>query len=58
MRKIIFYDGGGKRQPLVVQTGGGCLVPEHIQGQGLGSEQPGLDEDVPSHCRGVGLDGY
>jgi len=29
-----------------------------IQGQvGRGSEQPDATEDVPAHCRGVGLDG-
>jgi len=33
-------------------------MPGHIQGQvGWGSEQPGPVEDVPAHCRGVGLDG-
>jgi len=31
--------------------------PYKIQGQvGRGSEQPDLVEDVPAHCRGVGLD--
>jgi len=30
---------------------------ENIQGQvGQGSEQPDVAEDVPAHCRGVGLD--
>jgi len=29
----------------------------NIQGQvGWGSEQPDLIQDVPAHCRGVGLD--
>ena len=33
-------------------------MPGNIQGQvGQGSEQPGLVEDVPAHCTGVGLDG-
>jgi len=43
-------------------TGTGCPerwympVPGNIQGQvGQGSEQPGLVEDVPAHCRRVGL---
>jgi len=37
--------------------GGPCPTSGNIQGQvGRGSEQPGLVEDVPAHCRGVGLD--
>ncbi|KAK4825966.1 hypothetical protein QYF61_003535 [Mycteria americana] len=36
----------------------GCPIPGNIQGQvGWGFEQPDLVEDVPGHCRGVGLDG-
>ena len=32
-------------------------IPGNIQGQvGQGSEQADLVEDVPTHCRGVGLD--
>jgi len=35
-----------------------CPIPGNIQGQfGWGSEQPGLVEDVPAHCRRVGLGG-
>jgi len=31
-------------------------LPGNIQGQiGQGSEQPGLVEDIPVHCRGAGL---
>jgi len=34
-------------------------MPGKIQGQaGQGSEQPDPVEDVPAHCRGVGLDGW
>jgi len=34
-----------------------CPIPGNIEGQvGWSSEQPGLVEDVPAHCRGVGLD--
>ena len=34
------------------------FIPGIIQGQvGWDSEQPDLVEDVPAHCRGVGLDG-
>jgi len=41
----------------IAQRGGRCPIPGNIQGQvGQGSEQPGLVEDVPAHCRGVGLD--
>jgi len=37
--------------------GGRCSVPGNVQGQGgWGSEQPDQVEDVPAHCRGVGLD--
>jgi len=33
-----------------------CPIPGNIQGQvGQDSEQPGLVEDVPAHCRRVGL---
>ena len=33
------------------------LVLKNIQGQAAsGSEHPGLDGDVPVHCRGIGLD--
>ena len=38
---------------LVVQRVGRCPIPGNIQGQvGQGSEQHGLVEDVPAHCRG------
>jgi len=38
-------------------SGGRCPKPGNIQGQvGRGSEQPDLVEDVPAHCRGIGLD--
>ncbi|KAK4833061.1 hypothetical protein QYF61_027723 [Mycteria americana] len=41
----------------VAQRGGRCPILGNIQGQvGHGSEQPGVVEDVPAHCRGVGLD--
>jgi len=40
------------------RLGGRCPIPESIQGQvGRGSEQPGLVEDVPAHCRAAGLNG-
>jgi len=41
----------------VAQRGSRCPVHGNVQGQiGQGSERPGLVEDVPAHCRGVGLD--
>jgi len=41
----------------VAQRGGGCPLPGNIQGQvGQGSEQPGLVEDGPAHCRAIGSD--
>ena len=40
----------------IAQRGSGCHIPGTIQGQvGQGSEQPGLVEDVPAYCSGVGL---
>jgi len=42
---------------MIAQRGSGGPIPGNLQGQvGWGSEQPGLVEDVPAHCRGVGLD--
>ena len=36
-----------------------CPTPGNIQGQvGRSSEQPGLVEDVPAHCREVGVDDF
>ena len=36
----------------------GGPIPGNIQGQAeCGCEQPGLAEDVPAQCRGIGLDG-
>jgi len=43
----------------VAQRGGSCPIPGNIPGQvGQGSEQPDLVEDVPAHCKGVGLDDF
>ena len=53
----MFYDEGGETLERVAQRGGRCPIPGNLQGQaGWGSEQPDLVEDVPAHCRGVGLD--
>jgi len=41
----------------IAQRGIGGPIPGTIPGQaGWRSEQPGLVEDVPACCRGVGLD--
>jgi len=56
-KEDIFYNEGDETLEWVSQRGGRCPIPSNIQGQvGRGSEQPDLVEDVPAHCRGVGLD--
>ena len=51
-----FHREGGETLAQVSQGGCRCPIPGNIQGQaGQGSEQHGLVEDVPAHCRGVGL---
>jgi len=53
----MFYDKGDETLEQVAQRSSGGPIPGNIQGQvELGSEQPSLVEDIPSHCRGVGLD--
>ena len=53
----MFYNEGGEALAQVAQRGGRCPIPGNIQGQvGRGFEQPDRVEDVPAHCRGVGLD--
>ena len=55
-KEEIFYNEGSETLKQVAQRGIGAPIPRIIQGQvGWGSEQPGLVEDVPAHCRGVGL---
>jgi len=57
-KEEIFYHEGGETLEQVAQRGGRCPIPGNVQGQiGGGSEQPGLVEDGPAHCRGLGLDG-
>jgi len=52
-----FYNEGGETLQQVAQRGGRCSIPGNIQGHvGWGSEQPDVVEDVPAHCRGIGLD--
>jgi len=56
-KEEIFYNEGSETLEQVAQRGSGGPIPENIQGQiGWGSKQPGLVEDVPAHCRGVGPD--
>jgi len=55
--KKFFYHEGGEALEQIAQRGSAGPFPGDIQGQvGLGSEQPGVVEDVPDHCRGIGLD--
>jgi len=57
LRKKFFYNEGGETLEQCTQKGGRGPIPGNIQGQvGWGSEQLDLVEDVPAHCRGVGLD--
>jgi len=57
IRKKLFHHEGGETLEQVAQRSSGGPVPGNIQGQvGQGSEQAGLVEDVPAHCRGIGLD--
>ena len=56
-KEEIFYSEGGETLAQVTQRGSGGPMHGNIQGQiGRGSEQPGLIEDIPIHCRRVGLD--
>jgi len=52
------WRNNGRLHPRSILGRRGPWMPGNVQGQvGRGSEQPGLAEDVPAHCRGVGLDG-
>jgi len=56
-KEEILYNEGGETLEQVAQRDGRYPIPGNIQGQfGWSSEQPDLAEDVPAHCRGVGLD--
>jgi len=49
-----FYGEGGETLAQVAQRSGRYPIPRTIQGQvRRGSEQHGLSEDVPAHCRGL-----
>jgi len=48
---------GGETLERAAHRRGQCPIPGNIPGQaGWGSEQPAPVEDVPAHCRGIGLD--
>ena len=54
-KEEISYNKGSETLERVTQRGSGGPIPRNIPGQiGWGSEQPGLVEDVPAHCRVVG----
>ncbi|GAB0180784.1 hypothetical protein GRJ2_000543700 [Grus japonensis] len=59
-RERFFYNEGGETLEQVAQRGSRSRdvpITGNIQGQaGQGSEPPNLVEDVPAHCREVGLD--
>jgi len=58
VRSKFFYNEGGETLAQVAQRGGRWPIPGNIPGQvGWGSELPNPVEDVPGHCREVGLDG-
>jgi len=47
-----FYHKGGESLEQIAHRGSRGLIPGNIQGQaGWSSEQPGLVEDNPAHCR-------
>jgi len=49
---------GGETLEQIVQIGSGGPIPGNIPGLvGRGSEHLDPAEDVPAHCRRVGLDG-
>ena len=53
----MFYNEGGKTLEQVAQRDGRCPISGNIQSQvGPSSEQPGLVEDIPALCSGVGID--
>jgi len=57
LRKKFFHNEHGETLEQVAWRGSGGTMPRNIQGQvGCVTEQPGLVEDVPAHCRGFGLD--
>jgi len=51
----MFYTEGGETPAQVAQRAVQCPVPGNIQGQVGRSSEYDLVEDVPAHCREVGL---
>jgi len=48
---------GSETLEQIAQSSSGGPITGNIQGQvGWGSEQAGLVEDIPAHCKRVGLD--
>jgi len=57
IKKKFYYHEGGETLEQIAQRSSGGPNPGNIQGQvGRGFEQPGLVEDAPAHCRGIGQD--
>jgi len=57
IRKKFFYHEGDETLEQIAQRGSGGPIPGNLQGHvGRGSEQLGLVEDIPAHCRRAGLD--
>jgi len=55
MRKKFFTGRMVKHLAQAARRGSGGPIPGNFQGQvEQGSEQPGLVEDVPAHCRYLG----
>ena len=49
--EIFYHEGGGTLEQIAQRVSEGP-IPGNIQSQaGQGSEQPGLVEDIPAHCR-------
>jgi len=58
IKKRFFMMRVVKHWEQIAWGGGRCPIPGNIQGQvGQGSEQSDLIEDIPIHCRVVGLEG-
>jgi len=56
LRGLVLY-ASSETLEWVAQTSSGGPIPGNIQCHvGRGSEQLDLVEDIPGHCRGVGLD--
>jgi len=53
-KKGILHHEGDEALAQIARRRCGCPLPGGVQSQvGWSSEQPGLEEDVPAHSRGV-----